>query len=73
VFRAGREPVGVPLQLREAVKRVGLVQLANVDQAHELVTDPSPVLGLVEQSVLAVQNRLVQGSVAQVVVQRAPA
>src|SRR5262249_31451460 len=50
----GRDPVGVPLQLRQVVERVGLIHLAGVDQAHEQVADARPVLGLVEQGILAV-------------------
>ena len=42
---AGRKLVGVPLQLGQVVERVGLVQLARVDQAHEQVTDTSAVAG----------------------------
>ncbi len=67
---AGRERVGVPLQLGQVVERVGLVQLAGVDQAHEQVADAGAVPGLVEQGVLAVQDRLLQRPLAQVVVQR---
>ena len=52
---AGRKCVGVPLQLGQVVERIGLVQLAGVDQAHEQVADAGPVPGLVEQGVLSVQ------------------
>src|SRR5512135_3195740 len=65
---ADRKRVGVPLQLGQVVERVGLVQLAGVDQAHEKIANAGPVPGLVEQRVLAVQDRLLQGPFAHVVV-----
>src|SRR5262249_16827739 len=52
------------------VERVDLVQVAGVDQAHEQVADAGPVLGLVEQGILAVQDGLLQGPLAHIVVQR---
>src|SRR6476661_5955517 len=52
---------GVPLQLGQVVERVCLVQLARVDQTHKQVANTSPIAGLVEQGVLAVQDRLLQG------------
>ena len=38
-LRAGCDLVAVPLQLGQVVERVGLFQLAGVDQAHEQVAD----------------------------------
>src|SRR5262245_1239317 len=67
---AGRDLVGVPLQLGQVVERVGLVQLAGVDQAQEQVADAGPVLRLVNQRMLAVQKDLLQGPLADVVVQQ---
>src|SRR5262245_12237924 len=67
---AGRELVSVSLQLGQVVERVGPVQLAGVDQAHEQVANAGAVAGLVEQGVLAVQDGLLQRALAQVVVQR---
>src|SRR5271166_1008269 len=67
-----RQLGGMPLQLGEVVEGVDAAQFASVNQAHEQVADTSPILGLVEQRVLAVQNRFLQGSFANVVVQRCP-
>jgi hypothetical protein len=36
--------LNVPLQLGQVVERVGVVQLAGVDQAHEQVADAGAVL-----------------------------
>jgi hypothetical protein len=44
---------GVFLQLGEIVEGIGVVQFAGVDQAHEQVTHPGALLGLIEQAVLA--------------------
>src|SRR6516164_11322276 len=67
---ARRKRVGVQLQLRQVVERVRLVQLARVDQAHEQIANLRPITGLVEQGILAVQDGLLQGKFAHVVVQR---
>src|SRR3954470_5869849 len=67
---AGRKLVSVSPQLGQVVERVGTVQLAGVDQAHEQVADGGAVPRLVEQGVLAVQDGLLQGPLAQIVVQR---
>ena len=69
----GRQFLGVPLQLGQIVERVGAAQLAGVDQAHEQVADLRPVQGPIEQGVLAVQNRPLQCSFDQIVIQRRPA
>ena len=68
----GGKRLGVPLQLGQVVERVRLVQLARVDQTHEQIANLGPIPGLVEQGVLAVQDRLLQGPLAHVVVQRRP-
>src|ERR1035437_3526092 len=60
----------MPLQLGQVVEGVGAAQFAGVDQAHEQVANAGPILGLVKQRVLAVQNRFLQCSFANVVVQR---
>ena len=67
---AGRERVGVPLQLRQVVERVDLIQLTGVDQAHEQVADAGPVLRLVKQSIFAMQDGLLQCPLAHIVIQR---
>src|SRR5450755_5043779 len=50
--------LGVPLQLGQIIERIGSVQLAGVDQTHEQIADSGAVHRLVEERVLAVQNRL---------------
>src|SRR5262245_26852183 len=67
---AGRECAGVLLQLGPVVERIDPVQLAGGDQAHEQIAHAGAVLGLVEQRVLAMQDRLLQRPLAHVVVQR---
>src|SRR5580698_5897654 len=52
--------LGVPLQLIQIVERIGAVQLAGVNQAHEQIADTSPVASLVKQRVLAMQDGLLQ-------------
>ena len=49
---------GMPLQLGQIIERIGSVQLAGVDQTHEQIADSGAVHRLVEERVLAVQNRL---------------
>ena len=59
--------VRVTLQLGQVIERVGPAQFARVDQAHEQVADVGAVGRLVEQRVLAVQDGLLQGALAQIV------
>ena len=54
--------IGVPQQHGEIVKRVDSAQLRSVDQAHKQIAHLGPVLTPVEQGVLAVQNRFLQGT-----------
>jgi hypothetical protein len=42
----------VPLQLDQIFKRVGIAQLAGMDQAHEQIADRGPVQRAIEQRVL---------------------
>ena len=58
------------LQLGEVVKRVDFIHFTGVDDAHEQVAHAGAVLGLIEVSVLAMQNRLFEGSLADVIIQR---
>jgi hypothetical protein len=44
------------LQLGEVLEGIGMVQFAGIDQAHEQVTHFSAVLGLIEQTILAVKD-----------------
>ena len=41
------------LQLREVVERIGVIQFAGMDQAHEQIPHLGAVLGLIEQTILA--------------------
>ena len=50
----------VPLQLIQVIERVGPTKFAGVNQAHEQIADTSPILGLVEQRVLAMQDGFLQ-------------
>ena len=56
----------MPLQLGEIVERIGAVDLAGVDQAHEQIADSGAVQRLIEERVLAVQNGLLQGALDDV-------
>jgi hypothetical protein len=60
------------LELAQVVERVDLVQLGGVNQAHEQIADRSPVLSLVEERVLAVQDGLLEGALAEIVIERCP-
>ena len=54
------------MQGDEIVERIRIVQFGRVNQTHEDVTDPGAVLGLVEVSVLPVQDRLLQGALTDI-------
>jgi hypothetical protein len=56
------------LQLGEVVEGVGPAEFAGVNQAHEQIADASPILGLIEERVLAMQDGFFQGPLADVVV-----
>jgi hypothetical protein len=58
------------LQLTELVKRIDPGQLASVDQGHKKIPYLSAVPRLVEQGVLAKENRFLQRSFTKIVVQR---
>src|SRR5207249_11784851 len=60
----------VPLERDEVVEGRDAVQLGGVNQAHEHVADPRAGERPVEQGVLAMQDGLLQGAFAEVVVQR---
>ena len=59
--------LGVALYLVEIVERVGSVDLAGVDQAHEDVTYVRAPLGAIEERVLAVNDRSFQRILRNVV------
>ena len=60
----------MPLQLGEVVERIGPAEFAGVDQAHVQVADVGAVLRFVKQRILAVEDRLFQCPLADVIVQR---
>ena len=59
-------------QLRQVVERIALVQFAGVDQAHEEIAHLGPVHRLIEEGILAMKNRFLQGTLCNVVVERSP-
>ena len=52
----------MPLQLGQIIERIDPVQLAGVYQTHEQIADCGAIHRLVEERVLAVQNRFLQGA-----------
>ena len=56
------------VQFRQVLKGIDAVQFARVNQAHEQVPHMSPVFGLVEVGILAVQDRFLEGLFTEVVV-----
>ena len=62
----------VPLQLDQVLERVGIAQLAGMDQAHEQIADRGPIQRAIEQRVLTVENRPLQGSLHDIVIERSP-
>ena len=56
------------LQFGQVVERAGSAQLAGVDQAHKQVADMRAAAGLVEQGILAMQDRTLQRLLTDVVV-----
>src|SRR5579871_6046794 len=69
-LRSDRNLLDVPLQLGQVIERVGVVQLAGVDQAHEQVADAGAVLGLVKKGILAVKDGFLQCTFGDIIVQR---
>lgn len=53
----GDQPPGVLLHLGQIVERIGVVQLAGVDQAHEQIAHPGTIQHPIEQRVFPVQDR----------------
>lgn len=69
-FDSGKPVLRVPLQFGQVVERVGVAQLAGVNQTHEQVAHLRPVQRPIKQGVLPMQNRPLQRSFTKVVVQR---
>jgi hypothetical protein len=64
--------LGVPLQLIQIVERIGSIQLAGVNQAHEQIAYLCSIASLVKQGVLAMQDGLLQCPLTDIVIQRRP-
>jgi len=58
--------LSVPLQLSQIIERIGSVQLAGVDQAHEQIADAGAIQRLIEERVLAVQDGFLQSALDDV-------
>ena len=56
----------MPLHLDEVVKRVGSIQVACMNEAHEQITHSGAVQRLVEERVLAMQNGFLQSTLDDV-------
>jgi hypothetical protein len=57
-------------QFREVVERIGSIQFTRVHQTHEQIARMRSIQGLVEESVSAIQNRLLQRAFDDVVINR---
>jgi len=57
---------GVELQLVQIIKRIDVVQLAGVNQAHIDIANPSAVAGFVEKGIFAEKNCLLERAFADV-------
>jgi hypothetical protein len=58
------------MEFLEVVERIDLVQLARVNQTHVRIADRRPIIRLIEQRVLTMNNGFFEGPFADVVVQR---
>ena len=54
------------LQLDEIIEWIDAVQLASVNQAHEQISHPRSIPGLVKQRVFAMQNGFLQRTLDQI-------
>lgn len=72
LLRTAGHQLAVFLQRVQVMEGIGIAELARVDEAHEHVANVSPVLGLIEERVLAVENRFLQCSLAKVIIQWGP-
>jgi hypothetical protein len=62
----------VTLKLGQVIERIGPAEFAGVDQAHEHIPDVGAMASLVEQRILAMENRLLQGPLTDIIVQGRP-
>ncbi len=65
---ASLQLLGMPLQRREVVERIGSIQFAGVDQTHEQIADSGAVRRLVKERILPVQNGFLKRTLDDVVV-----
>lgn len=59
-------------KLREVVERIGSIQLAGVNQAHEQIAGMRSAQCLVKQRVSAIEDRFLQSAFDQIVIDGAP-
>lgn len=57
-------------QFREVVEGIGLIQFTRVDQTHEQIARMRSIQALVEESISAIQNRLLQRAFDDCVIKR---
>src|SRR5260370_40885775 len=62
----------VGLRLVRTVERIGAIQLAGVDQAHEKIADTGSISSLVKQRVLAMQDGFLQCPLTNIVIKWCP-
>ena len=67
-LRVGGQFVGVFVEFRQIVEGVDAVQFAGVDQAHKQIAYTGPVPGFIEVGILAMENRLLEGSFTHIVI-----
>ena len=64
---------GVAEHLAQILEMVDPVEFTGVNETHPKIADLSAIEGAVEESVLSVENCLLDGSLTDIVVQRSPA
>ena len=60
---------GMALDCVEVVQGIGSAEPARVDQAHEYIPQPSPVLSFVAQRVFSMEDGHFEGPLTEVVIQ----
>ena len=63
---------GVFLKSRQVMERIDPVEPAGMNEAHEQVSDVSPMFGPEKEQVFAMQNSLFEGQLAEVIIQGGP-
>jgi hypothetical protein len=67
-----RQFSGMPLQFREVVEGISSVQLTGVNQTHEQITGMRSVQRLVEKRIPAIEDRFLQSTLDDVVIDGCP-